>query len=135
MVWPDLAYDLEREHPLGHPRVADPVAFDYPLFNFYQEAIALRNASNALRRGSYEALLADDGANVFVFRRQSGDETYVVALNRADEPRTVSFSAPAGTYEMVLSTTSRGLRMAPIGETLELEIGRRTGVVLRHIGS
>jgi cyclomaltodextrinase / maltogenic alpha-amylase / neopullulanase len=34
MLWPDLTYEAETHHPLGHARPADPVAFDEELFAF-----------------------------------------------------------------------------------------------------
>jgi len=135
MVWPDLAYDLERAHPLGHPRVADPVMFDMPLFQFYQELIGIRNESDALRRGSFETLLADDDANVIVYRRQVGDEEVLVAINRSDDRQTVLIPGHEGDYEMTHTTTARGLVIAPQEEGLGLTIGRRTGVILRPAGT
>jgi cyclomaltodextrinase / maltogenic alpha-amylase / neopullulanase len=133
MVWPDLVYDVEQAHPLREDRPADPVAFDYPLFHYYQELIALRNGSDALRRGTFATLLADDDASVFAFARQLDEEVYVVVLNRSDQAQTVSFSTPPGTYEMATSSTERGLRMAHIDNGLELYVSRQTGVVLRRI--
>jgi cyclomaltodextrinase / maltogenic alpha-amylase / neopullulanase len=132
MIWPDLVYDVEREHPLGHERPADAVTFDFPLFRFYQEAIALRNGSEALRRGTYRTLVADDDANVFAFGRSLGEDVYVVVLNRSDDAQNVSFSTPAGIYELALSTTDHGLRLSHAGTGIELNVAPRSGVVLRR---
>lgn len=131
MIWPDLVYDPESAHPLSRPRVADSVAFDLPLFHFFQSAIALRNESEALRRGTFTTLLADDEANVFAFKRRHDDEVMVIVLNRSDEAQNVSFSAPTGVYDKVLSTTQRGLRLAHTDDRLDLNVSRRTGVVLQ----
>ncbi|WP_263784629.1 glycoside hydrolase family 13 protein [Salinibacter grassmerensis] len=51
MVWPDKTCDVEDNHPYGHDRPADPVAFNDDLFATYRDLIALRRDHEALRRG------------------------------------------------------------------------------------
>ena len=59
MIWPEMEYEPEAMLPDGRPRpLADEVAFDYDLFDFYRRLIAIRQASPALRRGDYRTLLA-----------------------------------------------------------------------------
>jgi glycosidase len=86
MVWPDMNFDPQKEHPLGRQREPDPVAFDEGLFNSYRAVIALRRESAALRRGGIEFIAADDAEGFLAFRRTEGDETLLVALNRGDAP-------------------------------------------------
>jgi len=57
--------------------------------DFYKQVVALRNAHPALRTGSFQTLLADDEADVWVFRRWNRDEQLVVALNASERSREV----------------------------------------------
>jgi cyclomaltodextrinase / maltogenic alpha-amylase / neopullulanase len=133
MVWPHLTYDVETHHPLpGHTRPADPVAFDHDLFRYYREAVALRRGSDALRRGSYQLLAGDDERSVFAFARQHGAETVVVVINRSEEAHSLRLEKPAaGPYALALATTDEPYRIQEDATGLILEIGARTGLVLR----
>ncbi|MDX1531966.1 MAG: alpha-glucosidase C-terminal domain-containing protein, partial [Rhodothermales bacterium] len=135
MVWADLDYDPECEDPLGRERTCDPVAFDEELFAFYRDAIALRNAHAALRRGDFEVLLADDDRNLFAFARTLEDEALVVVMNRSDEAHSVRVPKPAaGPYALAFATTDGPNRVQEDAEALLLEVPARTGLVLRRGG-
>jgi cyclomaltodextrinase len=71
-----------------------PIAERRPEFpRFYKQMIALRQASNALRRGSLEWLHTSDDARVVSFVRRSKDEEVLVTVNLSNR----SF---AGTIEV-----------------------------------
>lgn len=53
---------------------------------FYRQMIALRRASNALRRGSLEWLRNSDETRVLTFMRRAGDEEVLVAINFSNHP-------------------------------------------------
>ncbi|MEM1043229.1 MAG: glycoside hydrolase family 13 protein [Bacteroidota bacterium] len=131
MVWADLAYDDECADPLARERACDPVAFDADLFAFYRDVIALRNEREALRRGDFEVLLADDEREVLAFARTLGDEQHLAVLNRSDEAHSLSLDKPmAGSYRRVFATTDGPLRVQEDETGLMLELPARTGVVL-----
>lgn len=90
MVWPELTYDTERQHPHGLERPADPVAFDHELFAFYRHLIHLRRNEVALRRGSFTPLLANDGQRVLAYERRIGEELVVVAFNLGEEAASIA---------------------------------------------
>ena len=79
MLWNDLA-PFEQPH--------ENVVMDEQ-FEFYKQAIALRNAHPALRNGSMETLLADDAADVWAFVRAGPDEQVLVVLNASNARRVV----------------------------------------------
>ena len=66
------------------------------LFTYYQTLTSARNGSPALRVGSFDTLLADDGANVYAYGRLLSDysDAAVVIVNRATaaQPVTVNVS-------------------------------------------
>jgi len=129
MVWPELTYADEASDPLGRPRRPDPVRFDSTLFRFYQQAIALRKQSPALRRGTFEVLQADGG--LFVFRRALGDEQVLVALNREENAREVALSLPeAERFRVRLATVSEGYAVTATADTLRLTLPPLSGLVL-----
>ena len=137
MVWPDLTYAPQTRDPLGRPRPADPVRFDSTLYRFYQDVIALRKDHPSLRRGSFEALLADDESNVLAFARALDGETLVVALNRSDEAQPVTIPLPEtlrGAYQMVFATGEGARLESQEAETLLLDLPALTGAALRKGG-
>ena len=86
-------YGDEIGLPCGHDplnRAAfpwDSSAWVSDLLHEFQRLIALRKARPALRRGSYESLVASD--DVHVHLRTLGDEAIVVALNTSTATRRV----------------------------------------------
>ncbi|MDO4242864.1 MAG: alpha-amylase family glycosyl hydrolase [Actinomyces sp.] len=73
-----------------------------PLYQHISRLAALRAAHPALSTGSQVELYAEDGAGVYTFARVDRDEKieHLVALNNADEERTVTLTTltPGATY-------------------------------------
>jgi hypothetical protein len=78
MVWKDL-------EPYDDPQVR----FNEQVFNAYRHAIAVRNALEPLRTGSYRTLLADDRTGVLAFARESSAGRVTVVINRSDREQRV----------------------------------------------
>lgn len=93
MVWDDMVYEDEMTLPDGARKPQpDKVAVNHDLLSHYKRLIALRHELGALRTGSFEALVTDDTHQIYAFRRKSGDEEVVVALNNSGESREVTLS-------------------------------------------
>jgi glycosidase len=91
MVWPDLRYDNEATHPLpARTRTDDEVKFDNELFQYYQSLIRIRNEHEALRRGDFKTILADDARQVFGFERSMEGSRVIVLINTSGEHQDVS---------------------------------------------
>ncbi len=103
MMWSDLRYENEATHPLGAARPSDPVRFDVVLYSYYARLGRIRAGSTALRRGSFETVLADDAARVFAFRRTSGTRSVVAVFNASDATQTVDLKLGAGTFRDLCS--------------------------------
>jgi glycosidase len=135
MVWPDLTYAPQCADPLGRARTCDAIAFDPALHAFYRDVIALRHAHDALRRGAFRVLLADDERNLFGYARTLGDDAFVVVFNRSDEAHGFRVEKPAaGAYELAFITTDGPHRVQEDETGLILEVPARTGLVLRRTG-
>ena len=76
-----------------------PIADRRPEFpRFYKQMIALRQSSNALRRGSLEWLANSDEARVLTFVRRTPDEEVIVAVNFSNRPFFGTTEAAATTF-------------------------------------
>lgn len=64
-----------------------------PFLVHYKKLLALRARSAALRTGEPIRLTADDTQQTLAFARVEGRDAAVIAVNRADQPRTVSIPA------------------------------------------
>jgi glycosidase len=72
-----------------------PETWDREALEYHRKLIALRHAHPALRRGTYRRLYAQ--GEVYVFERQLGDETLLVAVNAGEGAQGVTLAAaPAG---------------------------------------
>lgn len=134
MVWPDLVYADQAADPLERPRTPDPIAFDSSLFNFYQQAIALRNNNPVLREGDLRWLHADDAAQTIAFIREMNGERLVMALNRSEQSQTIRLSwgdlGNQARFAPALVSWETDIRLVD-GTDLTIELPPLTGVVLR----
>lgn len=73
------------------PSQGDNFDLAHPLFGFTARLIAARRHHDALRRGTTTELVVEAGGpGLYVYRRQSATDTVLVAVNTANEPRTVA---------------------------------------------
>lgn len=143
MVWPDLTFEAEARDPLGRPRTPDVVAFDHALFDFYRDALALRQQNAALRRGTFTLLAVDSAANTLAYARRDGDAEWVVMVNASDDAQRVRLPGRRPDSPLVPVFASRGdLAAIPslnvtIHDTGEVvfsnEIPARTAAVFRRV--
>ena len=99
MVWDDLRYEDEVTLPDGSSKkTADKVNVNHQLLAHYKKLIALRHELAALRTGIFETMVADDARQIYAFRRKSGNQEVVVAMNNSGEPRDVNLPL-AGTWK------------------------------------
>jgi alpha-glucosidase len=106
-----------------HNVEAELVADD-SLLNTYRRLLSLRKESKALRLGSF---LSDPASTeeVFVYRRESDDETKTVVLNFSDESKKVSLSPG----RIVFDTHTPG-RTGPTNG--RVDVAAHAGVILSH---
>jgi cyclomaltodextrinase / maltogenic alpha-amylase / neopullulanase len=86
MVWPELEYDDEVNHPFGLERPRDPVAFDHELHQWYTMLGQLRaDFPETLGTGNFRSLHTNDAAHAFAFARydEAGKAT-IVLINRGE---------------------------------------------------
>lgn len=89
MLWPELTYDDEVNHPFSRRRPRDKVAFDADLVAWYSSLGSIRAKHASLRSGSYQTLLAEEAGTAFAFIRRSGTDMALVLINNSPEPATL----------------------------------------------
>jgi len=92
MVWPDMAFDDEINHPYSRRRPRDSVAFDHGLFDWYAMLARLRGEREALRTGTFRLAVVSDEHDAFAFTRHAGSDIAIVVINRGDEPFTWDYA-------------------------------------------
>ena len=82
MVWSDLGAFDDPDERVDEAHLAS-----------YRAMIALRGGHEALRRGAFRTLVADDARNLWIFERTLGDERVVVAVNASGETQELAIPA------------------------------------------
>ena len=79
MVWLDLAYQPETEHPFGMKRPADAVEYNPEIYGWYRKLIQLRLTHIALAAGDIRFYSLSDMEEVLFFSRSyEGQELYIL---------------------------------------------------------
>jgi glycosidase len=126
MVWPDLSYDNEQTHPFpGRTRSNDRIAFDGDLMGYYRSLVHIRIGHEALRRGSFTTLLADDALAMYAFQRRTPLQSIVVIINNS-EARQEATLAAEGTFRDAVSQTQH----KSVGGTLKVSLEGKSGLIL-----
>ncbi|HEX5221894.1 MAG TPA: glycoside hydrolase family 13 protein [Verrucomicrobiae bacterium] len=81
MVWSDLQYADERNHPYGKTHPADPVRPDNDLLKHYSEWANRRSEMEVLRRGNFKIVLVDDARQLMGFQRSLPGKDVIAVFN------------------------------------------------------
>ncbi|HEY9151834.1 MAG TPA: glycoside hydrolase family 13 protein [Anaerolineales bacterium] len=107
----------------------DESKWDHALRDFVKELIALRKAHPALcGEGSYKRLYSAD--SVYAFKRESEDETILIALNAAETEQKINLSGVSLSQEKNRILFGQA-KVEVQGETIQLNLPPRSGVVLK----
>jgi len=135
MVWPDREYDVEDDHPYDQDRPANPVAFNNDLFATYRDLISLRRDQEALRRGAFGVVQADDARGMLTYARTHPADTVLATINRSDTAHSVRVSLPDSLrrpYEILRAVPEgAAVRLQQDETALLLEVPGHTGVIMR----
>jgi len=101
------------------------------LLNYTKKCISLRQKHPALRRGSFHRLYANDG--VYVFGRKMNDEKLVIALNAAEQEKSLDIAVEALGLPNGPLTAIFGEARAKVqgGKIVGLKLAPRSAVVLK----
>ena len=108
MVWPDIAFEPEQNHPYGLERKADSVGFNHRYYELFQSLAQIRNSTKALQRGDLEVL--PSSPNSLVFLRSIENEQVLVIINRGDTPEDIPihrWETTRGKWSLLYSSTRK----------------------------
>lgn len=83
MIWSDMQYEAEKNHPYGWERGVDSVGFNADLFEHYSGLVQLRMSSEALRKGEL-SVLETDKSTVLAYERIAEKDAVLVIINHQD---------------------------------------------------
>ncbi len=86
VIWPDLEFDDEVEHPFGRTKPVDRVKPDMELHAFYRKLIHLRTQNPVFAWGDLNYVLADDKKNVLAYERTLDNAYALVIFNNSSQP-------------------------------------------------
>ena len=86
MIWPDMEYDDEINHPFGLNRQRDEVSFNHELHRWYSKLGQLRaELPDILGTGNYKTIHTDDEQQAIAYSRYDDTgEFAIVLINRGD---------------------------------------------------
>lgn len=126
MVWQDLSYDNEQTHPLpGRTRSNDRIAFDEDLFRYYRSLVHIRIGHEALRRGSFTTVLADDVLAMYAFQRRTPLQTILVVINNSEARHGVQLKADG-----IFRDAASQMQLKSVGGILQVSLEGKSGLIL-----
>jgi len=128
LLWPDLQFEPEKNHPLNLPRPTDQPKFDRALFRFYRQLTHLRKKYPVLSYGETEFILQDDSCRTLGYSRFNGRQEIIAVFNTGSETQSVTLPVKFITqYHAILQN-------APITEstkkTISLCLKPRTAAII-----
>ena len=109
--------ELPEEYPLGS--LQKQRGDGDSLYNYYRQAIAIRNALPQMARGIPTAETALNTGCVSAYRKTWGEEACIVLMNISEEKAQVDLSAYSD-WTMAASLSANGENIKLKGETLHL---------------
>ena len=109
--------ELPEEYPLGS--LEEQRGDDDSLYNYYRQAIAIRNYLPQMARGIPTAETALNTGCVSAFRKTWGEESCIVLMNINSEKAEVDLSAYAD-WQLAASLSAEGSKIKLKGATLKL---------------
>jgi len=109
--------ELPEEYLMGS--LEEQVNDDNSLYNYYRQAIAIRNALPQIARGIPTAETALNTGCVSAYRKTWNDQSCIILMNIDQKEAKVDLSAYAD-WTLAASLSANGEEIAPQGETLQL---------------
>lgn len=130
MLWKEFQYAPEEALPRGGQRPGDENVFNQELFDWYAKLTKIRQRYDALRVGTFDAVLTDDAKDIFVFRRATPTQVIYVALNNSpmQQEADIQFSSVSqmGTVQDVLT----GSKYAITNGNVKVPLKSKSGAIL-----
>jgi len=102
--WQDIAFKPESAQPFSERQVPpDRPEINTDLIRFYKNLICMRNAHDALSKGVFNVLMADDERQLLAYERTYLSENIIVIFNRSNEEQPFKWKIESGQYSDLLT--------------------------------
>jgi len=126
MLWADLAYEPEKQHPHGKKRPIDENKFNQDLFDFYKTMISIRKKYPAFMLGDFSTILTDNAQSVYAFKRSFKSNQVVVILNNSTLQQDVQLDLGGQQWFSCLNQKMININQGAV----TLHIDGKSGIVL-----
>ena len=125
MIWRDVNYEPETQHPFGKKRNVSVVKFDEDLFQWYKKLISIRKKNSVLSLGSIEFMPSEP--NLLIYKRTLDSDTIYIIINNDNSPKSINFS------QINLNSTKVNFDMI-IGQKIKniIKINSYSALILRE---
>ncbi len=107
LIWPEIKFEREAEHPLGMSRPSDAVQFDSVLFQYYRSLISMRRQYQSLQKGKLKFLAPTTSNGLLVYERTWENEHLLCLFNNTGHPKKWQSPFPSSKYKVVMSSSER----------------------------
>jgi len=125
MIWRDVNYEPETQHPFGKKRNVSVVKFDEDLFQWYKKLISIRKKNSVLSLGSIEFMPSEP--NLLIYKRTLDSDTIYIIINNDNSPKSINFN------QINLNSTKVNFDMI-IGQKIKniIKINSYSALILRE---
>jgi len=125
MIWRDVNYEPETQHPFGKKRNVSVVKFDEDLFQWYKKLISIRKENSVLSLGSIEFMPSEP--NLLIYKRTLDSDTIYIIINNDNSPKSINFN------QINLNSTKVNFDMI-IGQKIKniIKINSYSALILRE---
>jgi glycosidase len=127
MIWSDLKYEDETNHPYYTKRKTDKVEQDLELLDFYKKIIKIRKENIALSLGNVKFIDVDNAENTFGYERNYEDNQVIVVFNNDDKGKVLEINTSGKEYKNALKPE---LIFEPENNKLVIPINKKSALIL-----
>jgi glycosidase len=103
-----------------------PELWNQSLLNYHQSLIKLRHQYQALRRGKYQVLLAQD--NIYIFSRSLDHEKIIIAINNDTQAQTITLDVDHRVEKVLFGDSNFSYDYE--SQKMSLKMNPRSGLIL-----
>lgn len=90
MVWNDITYEPELNHPYNVEKSLDTVTQNTVLLNYYKKLIEIRKNNKCLIYGDINFNIIDDNSEILAYSRTLNNATIIVLFNNSNASKNVT---------------------------------------------
>ncbi len=130
MIWSDIKYDNEVNHPFNAHKTVNKVEQDTSLLNFYKKLIQIRKSKPVLINGKLKFIVIDDKNNTLAYSRKDTNSEIIVAFNKSSSVKTIKITLDKnGQFVNLLNND----KVMSKDKVLTITLNKLTAVILEKL--